>query len=79
MTPTIRLNHFQRGPVDVQAATVNGRREWTCPDRPMMRPWEDCHFTETTAEIDMLLLSASNARVSPVAKEGKADRLHPPA
>jgi hypothetical protein len=76
MTPTIQLTHFLRGKVDVSAEIVDGRREWTCPDRPMMRPWDDCHFRESTDEIDALLAMASNE--FPRAKEvvGKAaDRL----
>ena len=59
MNPTVRLNHFLRGPVEVQPEIVNGRREWTCPNRPMMRPWEDCHFKESSTEIDAVLVKAS--------------------
>jgi hypothetical protein len=59
VSPVIRLTHFQRGQVDVQAEIADGRREWTCPNRPMMRPWEDCHFNETPDEIDERIAMAT--------------------
>jgi hypothetical protein len=59
MTPTIRLHHFLRGEVEVQAETVDGRREWSCPDRPMMRPWPDCYFLESPDEIEARLAMAT--------------------
>lgn len=59
VTPLIKLTHFQRGQVSVRAEVVDGHREWTCPHRPMMRPWNDCHFKETPNQIDELLAMAS--------------------
>jgi hypothetical protein len=76
MSPIIELTHFQRGRVEVQAEIVDGRREWTCPNRPLMRPWIDCFFTETTDEIEARLLAAHNTQF-PSTKEGfgSGDRL----
>jgi hypothetical protein len=70
VTPIIQLTHFLRGTVSVQAEIVDGRREWTCPDRPMMRPWDDCFFNETPAEIDELLAQAATEFPVTTAKEG---------
>jgi hypothetical protein len=51
-SPIITLEHFARGPQQVYATIQDGRRVWLCPNRPMMRPWEDCFFTCTAAELD---------------------------
>lgn len=55
MSHVVQLTHFLRGRVDVQAVIVDGHREWTCPGRPMMRPWPDCFFRESMAEIEAAL------------------------
>lgn len=82
---TITLTHDDLGPIRVHiwedATWWMRRRTWTCPDDPELGSFEDGDFEEPPTTIDRLLLAARNeiARVSPVAKEGKADRLHPPA
>lgn len=62
MTPVVQLTHFLRGQVFVCAEIVDGQREWTCPDRPMMRPWPDCYFRESIDQIEALLASQSLQR-----------------
>lgn len=64
-SPVLQLTHFLRGQVEVHAEIVNGRREWTCPNRPMMRPWPDCYFREPIDAIEALLPDEFR-----VAKEG---------
>lgn len=48
----ITLTHFLRGPMDVVPVMKDGTREWFCPNRPMLRPMDDCEFTETRAQIE---------------------------
>ena len=58
MTPIVQLTHFLRGEVTVQPVIIDGRQEWTCPDRPMMRPWPHCYFVGPPDEIEARWLAA---------------------
>jgi hypothetical protein len=56
---TVVLHHFLRGPMEVHPVKAeDGRREWFCPDRPMLRPMDDCEFNEKREQIDALLGAA---------------------
>lgn len=55
---TITLTHFLRGQLEVMPIERDGTREWVCPNRPMLRPMQDCDFTEKRAEIDAMLQQA---------------------
>ena len=77
MSTVVTLTHFLRGKVEVTPVLIDGRREWICPDRPMMRPWPGCYFNEPLHEVNALHVANSNQ--FPRAKEGvfgqAADRL----
>jgi len=70
---TITLHHFLRGAVTVTPEIVDGTREWTDPNRPMMRPWLDCFFLESPDEIDELLATAAAEFQAPNGIEGVGD------
>ena len=52
---TIILRHFLRGEMEVTPIYVDGKREWFCPNRPMLRPMEDGDFLEKRTDIETLL------------------------